>query len=372
MAAISAADAIRNARRLVIKVGSALLVSAEGALRQDWLAGLVEDVALAKKAGKDIILVSSGAIALGRHALDLPSGALSLDQSQAAAAVGQIRLARAYEAELARHNLTAAQVLVTLEDSTDRRRYLNSRATIGTLLSLGAIPIVNENDTVATDEIRFGDNDRLAAQVAALAGSDALVLLSDIDGLYSSDPRLSSAEHIPHVPRVTAQTEAIAGDSHNPLAKGGMKTKVWAARTATAAGAAVVLTLGDRPRPLLAIEQGARATHFAATQTPALARKRWIDAMKPKGRITIDAGAVRALGSGKSLLPAGVTAIGGAFKRGDPVDILSQTGELIARGLSGYDAEEAQKIAGAHSRKIAEILGHEGRPALVHRDDMAL
>lgn len=373
MGAVTAPDLFARTKRVVIKIGSALLVNAEtGELREDWLRALAEDIVKLKAEGREVLVVSSGSIALGRRVLGLPSGALPLEQSQAAAAVGQIRLARAYDGVLGPHGITTAQVLVTLEDSENRRRYLNSRATLETLLTLGCVPIVNENDTVATDEIRYGDNDRLAAQVSVLAGADLLVLLSDVDGLYTRDPRLGDAGHIDLVDSITPEIEAMAGSSMNASAKGGMKTKVWAARTATASGCAVVVTLGDQTRPISALRAGSRSTVFAAKTDPAAARKRWIDAMKPKGRILIDAGAVAALGRGKSLLPAGVKSVEGQFERGDPVDIVDGAGHHVARALISYRAEDARAIAGAQSSEIAGILGHDGRAALVHRDDMAM
>ena len=373
MASLTSASILSASKRIVVKIGSALLVDGEtGQLREDWLAGLCEDVAKMKSDGKDVLVVSSGSIALGRGVLGLSAEALSLDQSQAAAAVGQIRLARAYESALAPHDIKAAQVLVTLEDSADRRRYLNSRATLATLLGLGVIPIVNENDTIATDEIRFGDNDRLAAQVAVLTGADTLVLLSDIDGLYDDLPTMPGANHIPLVEAITPEIEAVAGDSANAQAKGGMKTKIWAARTATNAGCAVIISEGRPLNPLRAIQSGAKSTVFAANSNPAQARKRWINGMKARGEIVIDLGAANALRSGKSLLPAGVKDVKGDFNRGDPVDILDEDGHHVARALAGYDGDEARKIAGVHSGEIAKILGHEGRSALIHRDDMAL
>lgn len=363
---------ILAARRLVVKIGSALLVDPAGGLRRDWLEGLAADVAEAKARGADVILVSSGSIALGRRVLGLPAGALMLDQSQAAAAVGQIRLARAYEEVLAPHGLTAGQVLVTLEDTEDRRRYLNSRATMETLLGLGVVPIVNENDTVATDEIRFGDNDRLAAQIAVTVGADQLVLLSDVDGFYSANPKLNSAaQRFDVVEKITAEIEAMAGDPVSGLSKGGMKTKLMAAKTAVAGGCALAIMEGSVPRPLSALAAGAPCTWFLAEGTPQLARKRWIAAMKPKGELTLDAGAATALGRGKSLLSAGVTGVRGAFGRGDPVAILGPGGEALARGLVRYTAAEARAIAGRRSGEIEGILGYAGRGPMVHRDDMA-
>jgi glutamate 5-kinase len=362
------------ARRVVVKIGSALLVDrATGRLRQDWLAALARDVVWLKSLGVDVVLVSSGSIALGRGVLGLPSTTLALEQSQAAAAVGQIRLARAYEEVLAPHGITTGQVLVTLEDSTDRRRYLNSRATMEMLIGLGVVPIVNENDTVATDEIRYGDNDRLAAQVAVTVGADQLVLLSDVDGFYSANPQQDpDARHFPVIDRITPQIEAMAGDAGSGLSKGGMKTKLMAARTATSAGCAMAITEGSVMRPLQALEQGARATWFTATEDPQAARKRWIAAMKPRGEVTLDAGAARALASGKSLLPAGVTTVTGRFGRGDPVAILGPDGAALGQGLIRYTAAETTLIRGHRSDEIETLLGYPGRAALIHRDDMAL
>jgi glutamate 5-kinase len=364
---------LRAARRLVVKIGSALLVDrATGTLREPWLAALAEDLAAARARGTEVIVVSSGSIALGRTVLGLAPGPLPLEQSQAAAAVGQIRLAQAYSAALAPHGIAAAQILVTLEDSADRRRYLNSRATLTALLAHGALPIVNENDTVATDEIRFGDNDRLAAQVAVTVGADQLVLLSDIDGLYTAPPSEDpTARRIPVVSAITPQIEAMAGDAGSGLSRGGMKTKIWAAKTATAAGCAMAISEGAALRPLSALAGGAPATWFLPQTTPQLARRRWIASMKARGTLTVDAGAAAALARGKSLLPAGVTAVSGAFGRGEPVAILGPEGRL-GQGLSRYTSEEARRIAGHRSGEIEAILGYPGRAALVHRDDMAL
>lgn len=372
--AMTSSIRLSAARRVVVKIGSALLVDrATGQLRQDWLAALARDVVWLKSLGVDVVLVSSGSIALGRGVLGLPSTTLALEQSQAAAAVGQIRLARAYEEVLAPHGITTGQVLVTLEDSTDRRRYLNSRATMEMLIGLGVVPIVNENDTVATDEIRYGDNDRLAAQVAVTVGADQLVLLSDVDGFYSANPQQDpDARHFPVIDRITPQIEAMAGDAGSGLSKGGMKTKLMAARTATSAGCAMAITEGSVMRPLQALEQGARATWFTATEDPQAARKRWIAAMKPRGEVKLDAGAARALASGKSLLPAGVTAVTGRFGRGDPVAILGPDGAALGQGLIRYTAAETTLIRGHRSDEIETLLGYPGRAALIHRDDMAL
>lgn len=364
--------ALENARRLVVKIGSALLVGPEG-LNVPWLNALCDDVADARGRGTDVVLVSSGAIALGRQVLQLPAGPLRVEQSQAAAAVGQIRLARAYEQALAPHGVKTAQLLVTLDDTTDRRRYLNSRATIQTLLGLGVVPIVNENDTVATDEIRFGDNDRLAAQIAVTCGADQLLLLSDVDGLYTANPKTDpTAQHLPVVEQISPEIEAMGGDPVSGLSKGGMKTKLMAARTAVAGGCAMVIAEGSVMNPLSAVAGGGRVTWFLPDTDPQLARKRWIAAMKPKGEIVIDAGAALALGQGKSLLPAGVTAITGSFGRGDPVLVNDLNGARLAVGLVRYSVAEARLIAGHRSDAIEAILGYPGRAALIHRDDMVV
>ena len=364
---------IRAARRLVVKIGSALLVDRTRGLRAEWLRALALDVAEARRRGTDVIVVSSGSIALGRGVLGLPEGALPLEQSQAAAAVGQIRLARAYEEVLAPHGIRAAQVLVTLEDTEDRRRYLNARATLATLLGFGAVPIVNENDTVATDEIRFGDNDRLAAQIAVTVGADQLVLLSDVDGLYTANPHTdATARRLDLVPAITPEIEAMAGDPVSGLSKGGMKTKLMAAKTAVAGGCAMAIMTGAVERPLAALAAGAPCTWFLPQGDPQVARKRWIGAMKPKGEVTVDAGAVAALAAGKSLLPAGVVRATGSFGRGDPVAIAGPDGAGIGKGLIRYTAAETRAIAGHRSAEIETILGYAGRAALIHRDDMAI
>ena len=374
MAALNAAELISGAKLIVIKIGSALLVQADtGGVRSDWLHALAKDVAALKATGTGVILVSSGSIALGRRVLNLNGSTLSLEQSQASASVGQIRLAQAYQNALEPHGIVAAQVLVTLEDSENRRRYLNSRATLAALLENGAVPIVNENDTVATDEIRYGDNDRLAAQVASLAGADLLVLLSDVDGLYTADPREEAdAAHIPNVDEITVNMENSAGGVGSEGAKGGMKTKLMAARIAMKAGCAMVIAKGATNRPLYRLQNGEMCTVFQAAGDPSTARKRWISAMKPKGRIFVDKGAIAALQKGRSLLPAGVTSIEGNFERGDPVEIAGPDGVALAKALAGYDIAEARAIIGHHSAEIETVLGHPGRAALVHRDDMAI
>ncbi len=365
---------LTDAKRLVIKIGSALLVDRDsGHLREDWLKALAADVAWLKGLGKDVILVSSGSIALGRRVLGLPQTDLALEQSQAAAAVGQIRLARAYQEALHPYDITTGQVLVTLEDSENRRRYLNSRATLAQLLSLGVVPIVNENDTVATDEIRYGDNDRLAAQVAVTVGADQLILLSDVDGFYSANPQQNpNARRFNMVKDITPEIEAMAGEGVSGLSKGGMVTKLMAAKMANAGGCAMAITEGSVMRPLTALEQGANATWFLAQSDPHQARKSWIHSMKPRGEITVDAGAMTALGKGNSLLPAGVNTIKGAFGRGDPVAILGPDGRKLGQGLSRYTADEADRIKGHRLEQIEGLLGYSGRGALIHRDDMAL
>lgn len=375
MAALShkSAPDIQKARRLVVKIGSALLVDRVTGLKTAWLTALALDVAEAKARGADVVLVSSGSIALGRKVLGLPDGALTLEQSQAAAAVGQIRLARTYEEVLAPHGIITGQVLVTLEDTEDRRRYLNSRATMETLLGLGVVPIVNENDTVATDEIRFGDNDRLAAQIAVTVGADQLVLLSDVDGFYSANPKEDfSATRFDLVEKITPAIEAMAGDPVSGMSKGGMKTKLLAAKTAVAGGCAMAIMEGSVLRPLQALAQGANRTWFIAQGDPQAARKRWINAMKPRGELRLDAGAVVAMAQGKSLLPAGVTAVTGTFGRGDPVALVSPEGDILGKGLVRYTAVEAKAIAGHRSGEIEAILGYQGRAALVHRDDLVI
>ncbi len=362
-------------KRIVIKIGSVLLVEQEaGTIHRSWLSALADDIAGLVRGGSEVILVSSGAIAVGRRHLGLTRGSLKLEESQAAAATGQIRLAHAYQETLARHEITVAQVLLTLDDTEVRRRHLNARGTLTTLLRLGTVPVINENDTVVTSEIRFGDNDRLAARVAAMMNADALVLLSDIDGLYSADPKVDpNAEFIPEVPAITPEIEAMAGRAHAGHGSGGMVTKLAAARIAVGAGCRMVIADGRDLHPLAAIQNGARATWFLSQVEPRTARKRYIAAsLNPAGILVLDEGARRALGTGKSLLPAGVTAIEGEFQRGDAVVLRALDGAEIARGLSAYSAADARRIIGHKSREIEAILGYRGREELVHRDDMVL
>ena len=365
----------KDSRRLVVKIGSSLLADAEnGALRMDWLATLAEDVARLGAEGKQVIIVSSGAIALGRRVLGLPDGPLKLEDSQAAAAVGQIDLAHAYEEIFKTHGLVAAQVLVTLGDTEERRRYLNARTTMETLLRLGAIPVVNENDTVATNEIRYGDNDRLAARVASMMSADCVVLLSDVDGLYTAPPGSQQAgERLAEVDEITQDIEAMAGDTGTGLSRGGMVTKIEAAKIAVAAGTHLVIASGHVLHPLEGLSDNAPCTWFLAHSTPVAARKRWIaGALEPRGAMIVDEGAAAALKAGNSLLPAGVTGVEGEFDRGDAVVIRDAGGAELGRGLSAYGKSEAQRIIGHKSREIQKILGYRGRSELIHRDDMAL
>jgi glutamate 5-kinase len=363
------------ARRVVVKIGSALLVEpGTGKVREPWFAALADDLAELRADGKDVIVVSSGAIALGRVRLALPRKAPKLEEAQAAAAVGQIALARAYEEALAARGHTAAQVLLTWGDTEERRRYLNARNTIETLLRLGAVPVINENDTVATAEIRYGDNDRLAARVASMVSADCVVLLSDVDGFYTAAPEKDpDARHIPEIGRITPEIEAMAGEAGTDVSTGGMVTKLAAAKIARASGAHLVIANGHAMHPIRAVRQGARCTWFVAGESPAAARKRWIAAtLKPTGRITVDAGAGAALKRGNSLLPAGVVAVSGEFNRGDAVVVADPEGRELARGLAAYAAADAAAIAGRKTGEIAAILGYSGRPALIHRDDLVL
>lgn len=368
-------DILAGARLVVVKVGSSLLVDgAKGEVRRVWLTSLCADIAALKQAGAKIILVSSGSIALGRRLLGLAPGALRLEESQAAAAAGQVRLAEAYADIFAASGIVAAQVLLTFGDTEERRRYLNARATLTTLIDLGAVPVINENDTVATAEIRFGDNDRLAARVASMMGADRLILLSDVDGLYTADPTHdSSAVHISEVAAITPEIEAMAGESISGFGRGGMASKVIAARIAMGAGCDVILAKGGVESPLSAIAQGARHTVFRASLTPAAARKRWIaGVLDPEGALMIDEGAVRALLDGKSLLPAGIRQVDGRFQRGDAVVVKSRDGREIARGLAAYGAADAERIAGKRTVEIEAILGYRGRDEMIHRDDLVL
>lgn len=365
------------ARRIVVKVGSALLVdAATGEAARDWLGALAADCAVIRARGGEVVVVSSGAVAMGRRVLGLGPGKLALEEKQAAAAAGQARLLAAWGDAFAPHGAPVAQALLTPDDTERRRRWLNARATLDTLLALKAVPVINENDTVATQELRYGDNDRLAARVAQMVGADALVLLSDVDGLYTADPRRDpAARHIDVVETIDAAIEAMAGGANADagVGSGGMRTKIEAARIATAAGCAVAITDGRVQHPLDRLQAGAPATWFRAHGTPQAARMSWLaHTLKPAGAVTVDAGAAQALTRGASLLPVGVTAVSGAFERGDAVLILGPDGTTLARGLSAYDAADAVRIKGRRSDEVEAILGYAGRPALVHRDDMVL
>ena len=362
-------------RRVVLKVGSALLVDrARGRLRHAWLAALAEDIADLHGRGVDVLVVSSGSIALGRTVLGFGPGPLRLEESQAAAAVGQIALARHWSEALAHHGIVAGQILVTPQDTEERRRYLNARATTLKLLEERAVPVVNENDTVATSEIRYGDNDRLAARVATMIGADLLVLFSDIDGLYTAPPASDpAARHLPVIARITPEIDAMAGGPASELSRGGMRTKVEAAKIAIQGGTQMMIADGRGKNPLKAVANGARCSWFLAGSTPGAARKTWIGgSLEPRGTLTIDAGAARALQGGASLLPVGVTRVEGSFSRGDAVTIRSGDGLVLARGLVAYDSDDAARILGRSSREIEAVLGYPGRAAMVHRDDLAL
>jgi glutamate 5-kinase len=362
-------------RRIVVKVGSSLLIdAAAGRVKEEWLASLAQDIAALHAGKRDVLVVSSGAIALGRSVLRLPPGLLKLEDSQAAAAVGQIALARIWAEILSRHGITAGQVLVTLQDTEERRRYLNARSTIERLLEWRAVPVINENDTVATNEIRYGDNDRLAARVATMVSADLLVLLSDVEGLYDAPPgENAQAKLIPLVTQITPEIEAMAGAAGSELSRGGMQTKIEAGKIATRAGTHMVIASGRVPHALDAIAQGAPCTWFLTPANPVTARKKWIaGSLEPKGVLVIDAGAVAALRRGKSLLPAGVIRVDGQFARGDAVIIRGPDGDEIGRGLVAYDAEDAEKIRGRSSADILLILGFEGRTEMVHRDHLVV
>jgi glutamate 5-kinase len=366
---------LSQARRLVVKIGSALIVDEGGDIRRTWLESVADDIAALRKNGVETIVVTSGAVAIGRRVLGLArTKSLRIEEKQAAAAVGQVRLVEAYRAALARHDIVAAQILVTPDDTEARRRHLNARATLTALLAVGAVPVINENDTVATAELRFGDNDRLAARVAQMASADTLVLLSDIDGLYTADPRTDpAAVHLPMVAEMTAEIEAMAGEARPGISTGGMVTKLAAAKIAMAAGCRMAITDGHVAHPLSALLNGSRVTWFTPSAEPLTARKRWIAAhLSVGGHVVVDDGAVRALASGKSLLPAGVTEVTGDFERGDRIGVATRDGREIARGLSSYTADEARALAGRHSGLSESILGYRGREELIHRDDLVL
>lgn len=366
---------LATGRRVVVKIGSALLVDDQhGTVHRHWLETLAEDLAVCRGRGQELVVVSSGAIALGRRPLGLSDGDLRLEEKQAAAATGMVRLAHAYQEILEKHGMTVAQVLLTLDDSENRRRYINARNTLEALLRAGAVPLINENDTVATDEIRFGDNDRLAARVAAMIGADTLVLLSNVDGLYTADPLTDKdARLIPEVRDITPEIEALAGPVATGYGSGGMVTKLAAAKAALGAGCRMVIADGSALHPLKRIEDGAPCTWFLPSATPRTARKRWIaGTLRPAGTITVDDGALRALEKGKSLLPAGVIAAEGDFQRGDAVIVKGPGGREVARGLTAYSAADARRIMGHKSGEIEGLLGYRGRDEMIHRDDLVL
>lgn len=366
---------LASAKRLIVKVGSSLLVDeASGHIHRAWLDALCEDIAALRRRGIEVVVVSSGAVAVGRRHLNLPKGVLRLEEKQAAAATGQIRLAHAYQDSLARHDITVAQMLLTIDDSEDRRRFLNARTTLDTLLKLGAVPVINENDTVATQEIRFGDNDRLAARVAQMSAADTLVLFSDIDGLYSADPRKNpDAAFLAEVRELTPDIEAMAGDPGTGYGSGGMVTKLQAARICMSAGCRMAIALGQPMHALLGLENGARCTWFLPKAEPRTAYKNWIaGSLKPVGILVVDDGAMRALAQGRSLLPAGVIAIEGKFERGDGVVVKDPAGKVVAKGLSAYSSEDARCIMGRKSGETEALLGYRGRDEIIHRDDLVL
>jgi glutamate 5-kinase len=367
-------NALAPYKRLTIKIGSALLVDKAGGLRSQWLADLATDIAALKAEKRDVVIVSSGAIALGRGLLGLSATALTLEQSQAAASAGQIALSQAWAEALGRHSIVTGQILITPNITEERRYYLNARTTIATLLGLGAIPIINENDSVATAEIRYGDNDRLSARVATMIEADCLVLLSDVDGLYTAPPAKDpKAEHLPVVRTITPAIEAMAGGAASHLSRGGMTTKVEAGKIATQAGTAMIIAKGTESHPLKALTEGTRHTLFLPAQSRAQARKRWImGTLAVAGTLTVDAGAARALLTGKSLLPIGVTKVTGAFGRGDTIAVLGPDGAEIARGLAGFDSEDALLVIGKRSDAVIELLGSANRGAMVHRDNLVL
>jgi glutamate 5-kinase len=368
-------NTLAKSKRLIVKIGSALLIEDEtGKLRRRWLAALAEDLAALREGGVQVAVVSSGAVAIGRRRLGLTARAAKLEEKQAAAATGQIELAQAYQDIFGRHGMTVAQILLTPSDTEERRRHLNARSTMETLLKLGAVPLINENDTVATEEIRFGDNDRLAARVAQMVSADTLVLLSDIDGLYTADPRKDpAARPVPEVAQITPEIERMAGPPVTGYASGGMVTKMAAAKIAVAAGCRLVIADGKAEHPLAAIDAGARCTWFLAGGNPRTARKRWIAAhVTPAGIVRVDAGAEKALAAGKSLLPAGVTAVDGEFERGDAVEVRGPDGRRLGCGLAAYSAADARLIVGRKSADIAAALGYRGRDEMIHRDDLVL
>lgn len=365
---------LQDYRRLVIKVGSSLLIGDDGNVHRDWLGGLADDIAQLVEQGHEILIVSSGAIAIGSAVLDINIRRSRLEDLQAAAAAGQVQLVHAYQEALAKHTITVAQILLTLEDTENRRRFLNARGTLARLLSRSVVPIINENDTVATEEIRYGDNDRLAARVAQLVMADALILLSDVDGFYTADPgKDDTAEHIPEVRTITDDVVRMAGATRSDFGSGGMATKVQAARIATHAGCSTVIASGAIDRPLAALASGGKCTLFRATGSPAAARKQWLaGVLEVCGELRLDDGAVRALQDHNSLLPVGVVEVIGNFHRGDVVTLVNGKGEELGRGLTEYSSDDAQRLLGCRSDQIEERLGYRGRTVMVHRDELVI
>lgn len=361
-------------KRVVIKIGSALLVDRKDGLKANWLASLCDDIAKLREQNIDVLVVSSGAIAMGRSVLSITDTRLKLEENQACAAIGQIALARAWSEKLSTHDIVAGQILLTLLDTEERRRYLNARATTTELLKINCVPIINENDTVATSEIRYGDNDRLAARVATMVGADLLILLSDVDGLYTAPPNEDeNAKLLDTIDVITPEIEAMAGDAGSELSRGGMRTKIDAAKIATNSGCAMIIASGQRQNPITAIDNGAKSSWFSPAGTPRAARATWIAGqLEPAGIITIDDGAVGALKKGRSLLPAGIKSVAGEFSRGDNVSVIDLNDNEIARGLAAYDAIEAREIAGLKTSEIEEKLGYSGRSAMIHRDDLVM
>lgn len=374
MDTITAVD-FKSAKRVVVKIGSVLLVDGDtGDLHRAWLDAICDDIAAMRARGQEVVIVTSGAIAIGRRPLGLTGRTMRLEEKQAAAATGQMRLSQAYQTSLSRHGLTVSQVLLTIEDTEDRRRFLNARTTLNTLLKLDAIPLINENDTVATEEIRFGDNDRLAARVAAMISADACVLLSDVDGLYTADPATTpEAKHIPVVDAVDSTIRNMAGTARPGHGTGGMVTKIQAAEICMDAGCHMAIALGSEMNPLAALQNGKPCTWFVSSREPRAARKQWISAtLKPSGRIVVDNGAVSALQSGKSLLPAGVVSVEGTFDRGDSVEVVDTNGQVLGKGLIAFGSEDACLIKGKRSSEIESIVGYAGRSEIIHRDDLVL
>ena len=369
-----ASAALTDFQRLVVKVGSSLLVDDSGHLNRTWLETLADDIAGLQGQGHEVLIVSSGAIAIGSTVLGINKRRARLEDLQAAAAAGQVQLVHAYQEALGAHGISAAQVLLTPEDTENRRRFLNARGTLARLLERSVVPIINENDTVATDEIRYGDNDRLAARVAQLVMADALVLLSDVDGFYTADPgKDANAQHIPEVRQITGEMQAMAGETRSDVGSGGMATKVQAARIATHAGCATIITSGVVERPLSQLAAGARHTVFRAPGTPAAARKQWLaGVLEVRGELRLDDGASQALRNGKSLLPVGVVEVLGNFRRGDVVTLVDAQGRELGRGLAEYSFDEAAQLVGCHSEDIESVIGYRGRAVMVHRDELVL